>query len=86
MMLQCKRALNKLGTGRLQQWATFSAELAQQTRHMMYVLPDLKPKFLGIIFSRVGYPGSVHPHASYCELGNIHYETSQVPLSAVSTR
>ena len=35
-------------------------------------MPDSTPKFLGVIFSRVGYPGAVRPYASYHELGKIH--------------
>lgn len=46
-------------------------------------MPDIIPKFLGVIFSRVGYPGAIRPYASYHELGKIHNVISQELMPTV---
>ena len=40
-------------------------------RPTRYVLPDVKPIFLGAIFTRVGHPGAIKPIAMYLELARI---------------
>ena len=83
--LQCRQAVNKFGETRLRRWSHSWDEYRNTARNKRgkYLMPDRRPAFLGIIFLKVGYPGSVRPYASFHELGNIHQTITGTLMPAV---
>ena len=74
--MQCRQAFDMFGSERLRRWWIQFRTIRDQTLNMpggptRLPLPDVRPKFLGAIFTRVGFPGAVRPSAQFWELGQI---------------
>eukprot|EP00891_Asterochloris_glomerata_P001625 jgi/Astpho2/1625/fgenesh1_pg.00029_%23_1_t len=75
---KCREAFDRFGTRLLRNWWMLFRSIRQRSmslpgRPTRYVLPDVKPIFLGAIFTRVGHPGAIKPIAMdnmpYCSCG-----------------
>ena len=74
--VQCREAFDNFGSRMLSVWWDSFRRIRDTTLNLAgkptrYVMPDIRPKFLGAVFTRVGYPGAIRPHAHFWELGQI---------------
>ena len=74
--VQCREAFDRFGSSMLRMWWDSFRSIRDRTLNLggkptRYVLPDIRPKFLGAVFTRVGHPGAIRPSAHFWELGQI---------------
>eukprot|EP00891_Asterochloris_glomerata_P006511 jgi/Astpho2/6511/Aster-08483 len=85
--LECRRAIDTFGSSLLLRWWNSFRSIRDRTLAggpTRYVLPDTRPKFLGVVFMRVGQPGAINPPTQFWELAQICQCVSNILMPALT--